>query len=66
MVNKEYGKNIKLLRIKHDMSQVDAAKIIDTTVKTYRDKESGLRSFSLEEVVALMDSWKESINEVTG
>lgn len=64
MKKKNYNKNIKLLRQKHGMNQEEAAKLIGVSINTLRNKEKGKTEFTLNEVMDLLEYWKEDINAV--
>lgn len=64
MKKKNYNKNIKLLRQKHGMNQEEAAKLIGVSINTLRNKEKGKTEFTLNEVMNLLEYWKEDINAV--
>lgn len=55
----DYHTAIKMLRVKHNMSQEEAAKIINVTRVSYRNKESGKGEFKFNEIDQLFKAWKE-------
>ncbi len=52
-------KELKLLRIKHDYSQSDCAKLLNMTRATYIAREKGKKQFTFDEVLTLLQKWNE-------
>lgn len=63
MVNK-YSQAIKMLRAKHDDTQKTCAELIGKSIPTYRSKEDGKVSFTIDEVMVLLEHWDEPINKL--
>ena len=52
-------KELKALRIKHDCTQDNCAKLLGISRNTYNKKENGKKSFMFDEVMELLKSWDE-------
>lgn len=53
---------IKMLRVKHNYSQQDCAKMLGLSRQGYRLKESGTVKFKFDEVIKLLKIWNELDN----
>lgn len=58
------SKNIKMLRMLHDLTQEDAAKLLSVATHTFLKKENGHREFYLSEAKILADYFDKPIEEV--
>lgn len=58
-VQMDYHTVIKMLRVKHNMTQEECAKVINITTLAYRNKELGKADFKFSEIDQLFDYWKE-------
>lgn len=64
---KSVGKALKLLRLKHDLTQADLADIAGVNVTTISNWETGLNPPSIEKVWAIADALNiDDINDVVG
>ena len=56
--------NLKSLRAKNNMNQIEMAIILDMTPTTYNRKENGFRAFTLEEAFNISKHFKVTIEEI--
>lgn len=52
-------KEFKALRVKHDFSQEDCAKILKISRASFNQKETGKKDFKFDEVINLLQQWDE-------
>lgn len=57
---KNYKNVIKMLRVKHDMTQQEAANLLGISTLAYRNKELGKTDFKILEVMNLFKYWDET------
>ncbi|MHB9924951.1 transcriptional regulator [Clostridium botulinum] len=56
--------NLKILRLKYNLSQKDAAKLLGITTSAYNRKENGIRSFSVDEAGILAKAFSTTVDEI--
>lgn len=52
-------KELKALRIKHDYTQENCAKLLGISRNTFNKKEKGKKCFMFDEVMKLLKKWDE-------
>ena len=63
-ISTKFGKKVREIRLKKDMSQADLAKILDVHVTYISGIERGLRNMSLKNIEKLAKGLGVSINEL--
>ncbi|APU61248.1 helix-turn-helix transcriptional regulator [Clostridium botulinum] len=56
--------NLKILRLKYNLSQKDAGKLLSITASAYNRKENGIRSFTIEEAGKLAKHFNTTVDEI--
>ena len=61
-----YFKNIKELRLKNNLKQIEIAKILHISQNTYSDYEKGKITISIDKLIMLSDYYNVSIDYIVG
>ena len=61
-----YFKNIKELRLKNNLKQIEMAKILHISQNTYSDYEKGKITISIDKLIMLSDYYNVSIDYIVG
>lgn len=61
-----YFKNIKELRLKNNLKQIEIAKMLHISQNTYSDYEKGKITISIDKLIMLSDYYNVSIDYIVG
>lgn len=61
-----FAKSLKMLRNEHKLSQSELAEILQTTIKSISHWETGYSEPSIDQLIALADYFKISLDELVG
>ena len=56
--------NLKVIRKKNNLTQMDVAEMLGLTRQAYSHKEKGIRKFSIEEAIILSDAFGTDVKNI--